>query len=107
MTSEWFAAGLSFLSLIVTIIGWYKTYSKQVELEKIKGDIQRTLSEHDTRFMYLHQLRGKVIDELYKRIEIVMRLLQASDAYVQFDNENSKAQQREEALRLLSPVRLV
>jgi hypothetical protein len=40
----------------------------QLKLAGLQGDIQKTVSEHDTRFAYLHQRRVEVIDKLYKDI---------------------------------------
>ncbi len=99
-----FAVIIASLSLIVTILGWSKTYSKQKQLESIKGDIQKIVSEHDTRFDYLHKRRGEVIDELYKRMDRIMQLLQASVRAVRFNDEKLPEEQRNEGLGLISPL---
>jgi hypothetical protein len=97
MTPDWFSALVSIAALIVTIIGWSTTYIKQKELEGLKGEIQQILSEHDTRFAYLHKRRGEVLDELYKKIDLTYRLFGASARSGRFNFDSSPKDQQEEA----------
>jgi len=104
MTPDWFAAIASMISLIVTVFGWSIVHAKQMQLESLKGDIQKIVSEHDTRFEYLYKRRGEVIDELYKRIEKIIRLLQASVRKGRLNGERSPEEQRDEAINLIFPL---
>ncbi|CAG0947130.1 hypothetical protein ANRL1_03710 [Anaerolineae bacterium] len=100
MTSADYAVLASLLALLVSMLGWFFTYRKQVQLENLKGDIAKVLSEHDTRFAYLHQRRGEVIDQLYKRIVKMRRRLNKS-LMVTVDDELSLNVERTESHAIL------
>lgn len=85
MTPEWFTAIVALIvaiggwivTVIVIFVGAIVTYSTQKKLENFKGEIQQIVAEHDTRFSYLHERRGKVIDNVYKSVyRIEQELLQ-------------------------------
>jgi hypothetical protein len=40
------------------------------EVERLKADLRAAAFEHETRFSHLHEERGKVIAELYRRLAI-------------------------------------
>lgn len=71
MSTDVFAALASLLALLVTIAGWIFTARLQVQ-------VQKAVTEHTTRFSYLHERRGKVIDDLYKQIFNMEQALTAS-----------------------------
>jgi len=98
MDSFW-ALIISLLGLIVTVLGWSVTYSQQKQLQRTQKEIQTSINEHSTRFTYLHEMRGKAIDELYKRLDGIMNLLTASVSRVRLDGEQTQAQERNEALQ--------
>lgn len=104
MKPEWIAAIAAAASLLVTVAGWFVVYSKQKKLETLKGEIQKILSEHDTRFDYLHKRRGEVIDELYKRMDRITSLLQASVRTLRLNVDRSLEEQRKEAFLLIGPL---
>lgn len=78
MTTELAAALAPFISLLVTIVGWIVIASAQRELAKRQGEIQKIVSEHSTRFTYLYQRQGQVIEELYRKVDKITRLFGAS-----------------------------
>lgn len=69
--TNWVPALVSAIALLVTIVGWGTT-------ARLQGEIQKSISEHDTRFAYLHKRRGEVIDQLYKQICKMKKALTAS-----------------------------
>ena len=66
--------GTTLLTLIVSTILALSSYSNAKKIESIRGDVQKIVSEHDTRFSYLHERRGEVIAELYKQIADLSRV---------------------------------
>lgn len=72
-----------------------------IEVESVKGEIQKLVSEHDTRFAYLHKRRGEVIDQLYKLNVKMMRPLYSSATTVKMNIQRSEEEERAEGLRLI------
>lgn len=99
MSADLLAVIVSAISLIITIRSWYVTDMQQKELERLKGEIQRINSEHDTRFAYLHQRRGRVIDKLYKLIDETIGLFDSSIRLGRFNGEVNNEEQRDEAIK--------
>lgn len=48
------------------------------KLAEMNGEIQKRLSEHDTRFSYLHKRQGEVIDGLFKKIATIQRIFESA-----------------------------
>jgi hypothetical protein len=67
------------------------------KLEDLKGEIRQIVSEHDTRYEYLHDCRGKVIDEVYKKIDKTLRLFGASARAIRLNFDSSPETQQQEA----------
>jgi hypothetical protein len=88
-------------SLIVTVVGWYSTYSKQKNLESLKGDIQKLVSEHDVRFTHFHKRRVEVNEEIYKRVVKIIGPLTSSVRGASFEFEISPEEYRSQAFTQL------
>jgi len=84
-------------SLIVTVIGWYFTYSKQKNLESLRGDIQKIVSEHDIRFSHFHKRRVEVNEELYRHVVKIIGPLMSSVRGASFEHEISPEEYRSRA----------
>ncbi len=104
LSSADYAALASLIALLITILGWFFTYKKQVRLENLKGDILKIVSEHDTRFEYLHNRRGEVIDELYKLIDRTMCLMQSPKYLIEPPGTPSLKDQREKLALVISQL---
>jgi hypothetical protein len=70
-------------------------------LEAYRTELSRIVSEHDTRFSYLHQRRGDVIDQLYKGIDRIYRTLGASVRAVRLNFDASPEDQRKEGTKFV------
>ncbi len=95
MTSNFFAA----LALGVTALGWVITYLSQRKQTEFSGKIQQLLSEHETRFTYLHKRRSEVIDELYKTMDLINRSLRASFRAGRYSGEPAQEEERADAFK--------
>lgn len=96
MSIEQIAVLATLLGLMQAAIGLIINHRLGRSLEQFKGQIQQTVSEHDTRYAYLHKQRGEVIDQLYKQIIKMRRRLNQS-LLVSPDDEISLKEQRTES----------
>jgi hypothetical protein len=55
-------------SLIITVIGWGYTWTKQNELAQTQKEIQKSISEHNIRFETLHLERTKIMENIYGQL---------------------------------------
>ncbi len=95
MTAEYVAS----IALFVTVFGWLVTYLAQKEQMKLTHNLQKLLSEHDTRFSHLHKRRADAIDALYKTMDHLLGLLQASIRGGRFQGEPSPEEQQTQAFQ--------
>lgn len=98
MTAEY----VSSIALVVTGVGWLVTYLSQREQMKLTHDLQKLLSEHDIRFSLLHRQRADAIDALYKTMDNLLRLLQASIRTGRFNGEPTPEEQQTQAFQKFS-----
>jgi hypothetical protein len=95
MSIEQFAVLATLLGLLQAAIGLFINHRLGKNLEQFKGQIQQTVSEHDTRYAYLHKRRGEAIDQLYKQIIKMRRRLNQSLVVSLDDVVSLKAQRTE------------
>ena len=69
-------------------------------LERYKAGLQRVAFEHQTRFAKLHDQRAEIIAQLYRQMDRIRQLWEASARALRFNVEESPDQQRAEASRL-------
>lgn len=94
MTPEQALALAALLAVVQGVIGWFISHWLGERLEQVRGQIQQTISEHDTRFAYLHERRGEVIDQLYKKIFKLRKALVASLGVALDDVESLKEKRK-------------
>lgn len=108
MDSGVWAVIVSAFALLVTVAGWGATYAYQKKLlekqgelqsqaQERQGAIQEFLSEHDTRFDFLHKRRGEVVEELYKHLVWTLNWLQASTSSLRMDGQESPEKEQAKA----------
>lgn len=98
-TALWITVFFAAFFLLVTIIGWIVTSREQTKLAQTQGGIQKSISEHDTRFNYLHQRQGQILAELYKRMVWMEGLFHASARLGRLKNEELPEDQIPKALK--------
>jgi hypothetical protein len=107
-SGEW-AVLVSAVALLVTVVGWWATYGYQKKLLEKQGELQSEaqerqatiqgfLSEHDTRFDFLHKRRGEVLEELYKHLAWALTWLQSSTSSLRIAGQESPEKEQANAL---------
>ncbi|MGB8645152.1 MAG: hypothetical protein WCF84_07935 [Anaerolineae bacterium] len=91
--ADWFITIFSAITLIVTIRSWYVTAAKQTELAARQGEIEKIVHEHDTRFSYVYQKQGEVIDRLFRHVATILDIF--SVALASYKVGNSPPQETE------------